>query len=161
MERQVFFDKLVGVQSPTRKADHRRRESSQGSPGKLSPSKPTSRHAASNSKSSVSSEKGKSAEASLGTGTSVSGKSRARSASLDSGKKGGTRDGVMVKTEESIDARGAGETRSGTLRVSMRLSNEMPEFVVKKSKYDEMMKTQWRSEMHIQMAFMDDSGKMI
>lgn len=44
------------------------------------------------------------------------------------------------------------------LRVSMRLSNEMPEFVVVTSKFDEAMTFNWRSEMHIQMAFMEEPG---
>ncbi|CAM9550285.1 unnamed protein product [Ectocarpus sp. 8 AP-2014] len=47
----------------------------------------------------------------------------------------------------------------GVLRVSMRLSNEMPEFVVVTSKYDEAMTFNWRSEMHIQMAFMEEPGE--
>ncbi|CAN0208403.1 unnamed protein product, partial [Ectocarpus sp. 4 AP-2014] len=47
----------------------------------------------------------------------------------------------------------------GVLRVSMRLSNEMPEFVVVTSKYDEAMAFNWRSEMHIQMAFMEEPGE--
>ncbi|CAM9509880.1 unnamed protein product [Ectocarpus sp. 13 AM-2016] len=48
---------------------------------------------------------------------------------------------------------------AGVLRVSMRLSNEMPEFVVVTSKYDEAMTFSWRSEMHIQMAFMEEPGE--
>ncbi|CAN0202288.1 unnamed protein product [Ectocarpus sp. 6 AP-2014] len=41
----------------------------------------------------------------------------------------------------------------------MRLSNEMPEFVVVTSKYDVAMTFNWRSEMHIQMAFMEEPGE--
>ncbi|CAM9500221.1 unnamed protein product [Scytosiphon promiscuus] len=48
---------------------------------------------------------------------------------------------------------------AGPLRVSMRLSNEMPEFVVVSSKYDDAMQYHWRSEMHIQMAFMEEPGE--
>lgn len=49
-------------------------------------------------------------------------------------------------------------TENGVFRVSMRLSNEMPEFMVVTSKYDEAVKFPWRSEMHIQMAFMEEPG---
>lgn len=57
----------------------------------------------------------------------------------------------------------AGETAApteagGPFRVSMRLSNEMPEFVVVTSKYDDAVAFNWRSEMHIQMAFMEEPG---
>lgn len=60
-----------------------------------------------------------------------------------------------VKSEGAGAARGAAE---GPLRVSMRLSNDMPEFLVVTSKYEEAASFQWRSEMHIQMAFMEEPG---
>lgn len=52
------------------------------------------------------------------------------------------------------------EEEEGTFRVSMRLSNEMPEFLVVTSKYQEAVRFHWRSEMHIQMAFMEEPGTM-
>lgn len=65
---------------------------------------------------------------------------------------------VAVKSEESeVEGKGAA-AEGGPLRVSMRLSNEMPEFVVVTSKYDEAVGFQWRSDMHIQMAFMEEPG---
>lgn len=79
---------------------------------------------------------------------------------------GGVVRGNAVKSEEAIEgirpeapmANTAGKGRDGVLRVSMRLSNEMPEFVVVKEKYEQAVRFQWRSEMHIQMAFMDQPG---
>lgn len=62
---------------------------------------------------------------------------------------------LRVKSEGAGAAPGAAE---GPLRVSMRLSNEMPEFMVVTSKYEEAASFQWRSEMHIQMAFMEEPG---
>lgn len=62
-----------------------------------------------------------------------------------------------VKSEGRGAAAGAA-TAEGPLRVSMRLSNEMPEFIVVTSKYEEAAGFQWRSEMHIQMAFMEEPG---
>lgn len=54
---------------------------------------------------------------------------------------------------------GAGVGREGeVLRVAMSLSNEMPEFVVVKSKYEEAVRYPWRSEMHIQMTSLDAPG---
>lgn len=49
---------------------------------------------------------------------------------------------------------------SGVLRVSMRLNNEMPEFVVATSKYNEAVRAEWRSEMHIQMASTEEKGML-
>ena len=46
----------------------------------------------------------------------------------------------------------------GTLRVSMRLSNEMPEFVIMTSKYEEAVGFEWRSEMRIQMSSSEEAG---
>lgn len=67
--------------------------------------------------------------------------------------------------EETKPAAGQGEggggARGGPFRVSMRLSNEMPEFMVVASKYDEATTYPWRSEMHIQMAFMEEPGMYI
>lgn len=65
---------------------------------------------------------------------------------------------LRVKSEGARAAPGAVE---GPLRVSMRLSNEMPEFMVVTSKYEEAASFQWRSEMHIQMAFMEEPGAWI
>lgn len=63
-----------------------------------------------------------------------------------------------VKSEGAGGAAGAAAALEGPLRVSMRLSNEMPEFLVVTSKYEEAASFQWRSEMHIQMAFMEEPG---
>lgn len=64
-----------------------------------------------------------------------------------------------VEGEETKPAAGeGGGGRGGPFRVSMRLSNEMPEFMVVASKYDEATTFPWRSEMHIQMAFMEEPG---
>lgn len=52
------------------------------------------------------------------------------------------------------DCDGAG----GVLRVSMRLNNEMPEFVVATSRYDKAVRAEWRSEIHIQMASTEEKG---
>lgn len=66
---------------------------------------------------------------------------------------------AAVKSEErQVVGKGA-VADGGPLRVSMRLSNEMPEFLVVMSKYDEAVRYQWRSEMHIQMAFMEEPGE--
>lgn len=66
---------------------------------------------------------------------------------------------AAVKSEEmQVVGKGA-VPDGGPLRVSMRLSNEMPEFLVVMSKYDEAVRYQWRSEMHIQMAFMEEPGE--
>lgn len=73
---------------------------------------------------------------------------------------------MTVKSEDEEEPEASGgrdvgdEKRAGsTLRVSMRLSNEMPEFVVLERKYAEAVGAQWRSEMHIQMAFMEEPGE--
>ena len=46
----------------------------------------------------------------------------------------------------------------GTLWVSMRLSNEMPEFVVMTSKYKKAVGFEWRSEMGIRMSSSEETG---
>lgn len=69
---------------------------------------------------------------------------------------------AVIAAEEAGGGAGGGGgpagDAAGPLRVSMRLSNEMPEFVVVSSKYDDAMQFHWRSEMHIQMAFMEEPG---
>ena len=46
----------------------------------------------------------------------------------------------------------------GTLWVSMRLNNEMPEFVVMASKYKKAVGFEWRSEMRIRMSSSEETG---
>lgn len=149
---QVFYDKLVGIKYGVVPVD-----TSNDDTGAVK-SFPKLQSTASNGGPPAPSENQKLCEASSPS-LAMTSSEESLIANPESGRMGD--DGLVQKPTQGTTKEEVGDLWAGTvLRVSMRLSNEMPEFVVVKSKYEEAVRFQWRSEMHIQMAFMDEPGKV-